>query len=165
MNRLAIGALLVLCLGAAPEPPQPLTFWWWASSGNENKVRDALDCALTRWRAATCIEVDVSHYAAHWVRAVPAELLDGRAGWTTGSSWNSTRIRLLQSMTPESMCMVLTHEIGAHVLRRSNAHPAQDNGSITYNPTSLLRSHITQEDIDLVCARQDCGCAVPEQAP
>lgn len=164
MKRLVLAAALAL-MGAAPEPPQPLTFWWYASNGNEEKVRDALDCALERWRAATCIAIDVSHYAAHWVRAVPADMLDGRAGWTTGSSWNATRIRLLQSMTPESMCMVLTHEIGAHVLRRSNRHPALDTSSITYEPTSLLRSHITQEDIDLVCARQNCGCSSPENAP
>lgn len=159
---LPLATLATSLLAAAPVPPQPLTFWWWASAGHENEIRDALDCALERWREAACIEVDVSHYAAHWVRSLPADMMGGRAGWTTGSSWNATRIKLLDTMQPSSMCSVLAHEIGAHVFRRSNSHPPVPDDAVLHEPQSMLRSHITQEDIDAVCARQDCECNNPE---
>lgn len=159
-------ALVLALLASAPVPAQPLTFWWWASAHHENEVRDALDCALLRWRDATCIAgLDVSYDAAHWVRSVPPDQLGGRAGWTTGTSWNSTRIKLLESMPPDDMCQVLTHEIGAHVLRRANTHLAGPDDAMIYNPTSMPRGHITQEDIDAVCSKQDCGCQIPEPPP
>lgn len=164
----AVGALLACALvAAAPSPAQPLTFWWWASSGHENEVRDALECALGRWRAAACIEgLDVSLDAAHWVRTAPADQLGELSGWTTGATWNSTRIRLIETALPAHLCQILTHEIGAHVLQRRNdaGHLSEPDDAISHTPTSMRRGRITAEDLEKVCERQDCGCNNPEPA-
>src|SRR5688572_13535119 len=75
-------------IGAVGSNPNPLTFWWYAGNGAE--LRPALECALTRIRNATCLPVDVSMDAHHWVRQRPPEDMMGRIGWTFGS-WSSER--------------------------------------------------------------------------
>jgi len=165
MNRITIAFLAVSCIDIQPlpEPGQasqpllgsvgananPLTFWWWAGNGQE--LRPALECALTRIREATCLPVDVSFDAHHWVRQKPASEMGGRLGWTTGSTWDSTRIALQTEMGPNSNCRVLTHEIAQHVLRRRN-----DDGHVA----PLLR--LNPEVLADICSKHVCGCFNPE---
>lgn len=133
--------------GHVGEDPNPLTFWWYA--GNPSELRPALECALERIRAATCLPVDVSFDAAHWVRQRPPEQMGGRLDWVTGSTWDSTRIALKTPMGPQTNCRWLVHAIGQHVLRRRNDHAGAN-------------LHLDQALIDSICEVQDCGCSVPE---
>lgn len=133
--------------GTATANPNPLTFWWY--EGNPQELRPALECALTRIRNATCLPVDVSFDAHHWVRQKPPEDMAGHVDWTTGDSWYATRTALVTNMGPNSNCRALTHAIAQHVLRRSNSHLGA--------PWRI--------DADLIagiCAVQACGCSVPE---
>jgi len=126
---------------------QPLTFWMYAG-GDRDKLTRALNCALDRVRWATCLPLDVSYYAAHWVRWYPASLMGGRYGWLTGE-WNAGRIRLLDDQDEEQDCDTLTHEIAQHLLRRSNGHVGAVYG-------------LHEELLTAVCAVQPCTCLVPE---
>lgn len=143
----ALGELRQSFTGDVGADPNPLTFWWYAADPAE--VRPAIECALERIRAATCLPVDISLDAAHWVRQRTAESMGGRLGWTTGSSWDSTRIALKTLMGPQTNCRVLVHEIAQHVLRQAN-----DHAGATYR--------LDQPLIDSICEVQDCGCSVPE---
>ena len=133
-------------VGAVGGDENPLTFWWF--SGDGAQLRPALECALERIRAATCLPVDVSLDAHHWVRFKTAEQMGGRVGWTTGA-WDSARISLKTPMGPMSNCRVLIHEIAQHVLRRSNSHV----GASLMLDSALLEA---------VCSVQDCRCFNPE---
>lgn len=123
---------------------EPLTFWWYA--GNPAELRPAIECALERIRTATCLPVDVSMDAAHWVRQKTD--MGGLVGQTTGT-WASTRIALKTPMGPQTNCRVLVHEIAQHVLRRRNDHVGAN-------------LHMDQALLDSVCSVQDCGCMNPE---
>jgi len=159
---LAIAMLLWACASDIPDPigsrdqalmgavgtnANPLTFWWWAGEGAE--LSPALECALQRIRSATCLPLDVSFNAHHWVRQKSPEAMAGRNGWTTGADWDSTRIALKAPMGPQTNCRVLVHEIAQHVLRRRN-----DHAGATYRLDADL--------LEAICARWDCGCFVPE---
>jgi hypothetical protein len=133
-------------VGSVGGDGNPLTFWWWAGDGAQ--LRPALECALERIRAATCLPVDVSLDAHHWVRLKPPEQMGGRVGWTTGA-WDNARISLKTPMGPMSNCRVLVHEIAQHVLRRRNDHA----GASLMLDSALLES---------VCSVQDCRCFKPE---
>lgn len=143
-----IGATVQEYTGTVGLNPNPLTFWWHA--GDPAQLRPALECALQRIRAATCLPVDVSFDAHHWVRQKPPEAMGGRIGWTTGNSWLSTRIALKAPMGPQSNCRVLTHEIAEHVLRSRNDHAGEEPFILT---AQLLES---------ICSVRDCRCFVPE---
>src|ERR1044071_7040160 len=95
VKRLALCApLLVALLGAAAPSPNPLTFWWYATAPErQDAARVTLECALGRIRAATCLPVDVSLDAAHWVRIRSVEEMPGVYGHL-GGIWASTRIQL-----------------------------------------------------------------------
>jgi hypothetical protein len=159
MSRLLL-LVLLLCgfTGSPGTNPNPLSFWWY---GDDPTVESPLECALARVRAATCLPVDVSFDAAHWVRRRAAADMGGRAGWTTGS-WTAADVKISDSLAASQRCPVLTHEI-VHILRRSNAHPGPD-GSMTFPVvhTHVPASRITAEDIAEICAVQTCGCANPE---
>lgn len=140
--------------------PNPLTFW---SAADAPALMPALECALARYRAATCLPLDVSLDAAHWVKLAPASAMGGRAGWTTGTSWAQTQVKLLDTLTSPQLCPVLMHEI-SHILRQSNSHPAP-NGSFAYDGVHVVSapiSHLTAEDLTLICAVRPCGCFNPE---
>jgi hypothetical protein len=143
------GQLEQASLGNVGANPNPLTFWWWAGDGQQ--LRPALECALTRIRNATCLPVDVSLDAHHWVRQKPAADMGGRLGWTTGSSWDDTRISLKTEMGPQTNCRVLTHEIAQHVLQRRN-----DDGHVA--PVFQLSATL----LERICAIWPCGCFNPE---
>lgn len=163
MTRLAlILALLFGCSAATSAPlatvsqpmigvvgadPNPLTFWWYAGDGSQ--LRPALECALQRIRAATCLPVDVSLDAHHWVRMKTAAQMGGREGWTTGQP-DSTRIALKTPMGPQTNCRVLTHEIAEHTLRRRSDHAGEE-------PFIL-----TEQLLESICSVQDCLCLNPE---
>jgi hypothetical protein len=140
-------------LGDTGANPNPLTFWWWAGDGAE--LRPALECALARIRAATCLPVDVSFDAAHWVRQKPPERMNGLVGHT-GGSWAEARISLKTPMGPQANCRVLVHEIAQHVLQMKN-----DDGHIA--PMFRLSAPL----IESICDVQErlgrpCGCFNPE---
>jgi hypothetical protein len=154
VKRLAvILALAALCCGFIGAPgtnPNPLTFWWY--SGDGTVLRPALECALERIRAASCLPVDVSFDAAHWVSQRPPETMGGRMGWTTGTSWYATRIKIVSTADADLTCRLLIHEL-SHVLRRSNAHVGETgDGS-----TKLLEPNLAA-----ICTVQPCGCFNPE---
>lgn len=135
-------------LGDTAANPNTLTFWWWAGNGPE--LRPALECALERIRAATCLPVDVSFDAHHWVRQKPPELMGGRLGWTTGT-FDESRIALKTPMGPQTNCRVLVHEIAQHVLQRRN-----DDGHVS--PPFQLSAPLLEN----ICSIWPCGCMVPE---
>lgn len=157
MKKLLLAALMLT--GAAPVPPQPLTFWRYGDNLERHTVQDALDCALERWRQAACLPLDVSYDAVHRVRLADAEELGTLAGHT-GGTWDAARIRVLRGIPKDDQCEVLTHEL-SHLLRRSNTHPGLD-GTISNVATSFGYRRITAKDIDYVCAKQDCACDNPE---
>ena len=128
--------------------PNPLTFWWYAA--DPAVVRPVIECALERIRAATCLKVDVSFDAWHWVRQ--KALGGGLAAQTTGDSWDSTRIALLTGIDGNYACNVLVHEVAQHVLRRSNTH-VQPSGA-----TAGLHEDL----VTAICEVQDCPCFNPE---
>lgn len=144
-----LGSTAAELTGSVGASQNPLTFWWYAGNGAE--LRPALECALERIRAATCLPVDVSFDAHHWVRQKPPELMGGRLGWTTGATWDETRIALKTPMGPQTNCRVLVHEIAQHVLQRRN-----DDGHVP--PAFQLSAPLLEN----ICALWPCGCMVPE---
>ena len=142
----AMALVLTTALPAAAD--QPFTFWMYGG-GDRDKLTRALNCALLRIRTATCIAaVDVSYYAAHWVRYYPRADMGGRYGWTTGT-WDSARIRIADDQDEGQDCDVLVHEIGQHLLRRRNDHIL---------PIYALHDALLTD----VCSIQPCQCFVPE---
>lgn len=162
MKTLHILAALLISSPALAD--QPLTFWRYAG-GDQMALQRALDCAISRWRAATCLPIDVSYDAAHWVRFAPDDQMGTNVGQTTAiDGWNSQRIKLRASIAvnPDQTCQMLVHEM-SHVLRRSYYHSDED-GSMSYAVTHVFSSWstITVGDLDAVCAKQPCGCFIPE---
>lgn len=158
----ALLALVVGLIASTVSAEQPLTFWRYA--GDPIQLQSAMDCALTRWHAATCLPVDVSYYAAHWVRQdVPAGM-GYFSGYTWGTSWSQQRIKLSSALTTDdARCQVLVHEIG-HLLRRDYGHSTED-GSMSFGVTHVVaspRSRITVADLTDVCSKQPCTCFNPE---
>jgi hypothetical protein len=146
---LLLPALLAF-IGSVQSNPNPLTFWWYA--GDPAILRPAIECALERIRAATCLPVDVSIDAHHWVRQ---KALSGMVGQTTGTSWYSTRIAILDTVDDEDYaCNIVTHEIAQHVLRRQNDHAG---GYSNANKYRLYEQVVTD-----ICAVQSCACFNPE---
>lgn len=147
---------------------EPLTWWRW--TGDQQVLQAALDCALPRWRAATCLPIDVSYYPSHWVRQWSAQKFtdsgfEGHVEHSWGI-WPTAQTAVLEGMSNAGTCVTLMHSI-SHILRRSNSHLGGMN-AISY---ALIRleptvngpaSHITDEDIDAVCAVQNCQCHVAE---
>lgn len=160
MARIAL-AVALLASAAHAQVPQPLTFWRYA--GDPVVLQAALDCAIPRWRAATCLPIDVSYYAAHWVRTdLQANMPNGLSGLAWGNNWSNIRIKFSMSLTPEAACQVLVHEIG-HVLRRNYGHPCPPF-TMCHPATSTVQSVISEADLNLVCAAQPCACFQPELA-
>lgn len=155
-TRLALVVGLLASTASAQD-----TFWY---EGNAAVLVPALQAALLRYRAATCLPLDVSLVAMHTLRLSPAAQMGGRSGWTTGPTWASADIKLLDTLTTAQLVPVLMHEL-SHLLRESNDHPGPD-GSFSYSAVHVVaepRSHITPTDLVLICAKQPCGCFVPEE--
>lgn len=130
-------------MGVEGENPNDLTFWYWAA--RPNVIVPALECALARVRAATCLPVDISFDARVWVRERPAADLAPRIGQSV-----SGNTRIVVSDQATNPCNVLTHEIGQHVLRARADHV---DGDINYLSPNLVAA---------ICARHTCGCQNPE---
>lgn len=150
----SIGTRGQALMGTPETESNPLTFWWWAGNGAE--LRPALECALERIRTATCLPLDVSLDAHHWVRQKAPSAMNGRLGHTGGADWDSTRISLKTPMGPQSNCRVLVHELAQHVLQRQNA-----DGHVA----PMFR--LSAELIESICLVQEargimCGCFNPE---
>jgi hypothetical protein len=166
MKTIALAAIL-LTTSATAQAPQPLLFGRYAGSTigrTRGELWQAIECSLERWKKATCINaLDASvFYANHWVRW-NHDIPNDAHGRTSGAAWNDQRISINSALLPESVCPVLVHEMG-HVLRRSYAHSEED-GSVSYPVTHVFSepvSRITAGDLALVCAKQPCGCQVPE---
>jgi hypothetical protein len=166
MRRLTL-ILLACCgfIGYTGTNPNPLTFWWWAGDGTV--LRPALECALARIRVATCLPVDVSFDAYHWVRQKAPEAMGYQSGFANPGAypyWSEARVYLNNTLPPEATCPVLIHEL-FHVLRRTNNHGGIDGG-FTFEVTHVNSqpiTRITADDLAKVCAVQPCGCQNPEQ--
>jgi hypothetical protein len=155
-------AALTVTAAADAQAPQPLTFWRYGMP-DQWRLQQGLDCAIARWRAATCLPIDVSYSAAHWVRfALPQDIPGDSTAVTSGASWNSMRIRVLSTLSEPALCPMLVHEMG-HILRRNSGHSDED-GSMSYEVVHVASSTslITTHDLELVCAKQPCGCMIPE---
>lgn len=154
----------------ALETPNPIAFRRNGGSGLHGRgaLFEALECATSRLRVAVCIDIDITiNPYSHMVRWENAsEMPNGSAGHLSGSSsWLNQRILISDGLPPNAWCNVVTHEM-VHVLRRSNAHPGPQYGMsypVTYSATAT--SVILQEDINLICAKQTCGCQIPETLP
>lgn len=127
---------------------------------NPGELWAALECAGDRWRAATCLDADVSLVPETWVRWGFPEEMYGYHGMAYGSSWTSSRIMILDTLEPHKLCQVMAHEMG-HILRRDFGHPGPDH-SMSYPVTHISTTKITQFDIDAVCDYWPCGCETPE---
>ncbi len=147
---LTLGHTSAAYMGTISADPNPLSFWWYA--GDPKILRPALECALTRIRQASCLPVNISFDAAHWIRQDTAAAMGGRSGWTTGT-WASTRIRVLDTYDAAWSCRILVHEIGEHLLRKDNGH--------TGNPGN---TRLVEPLLTAICAENDCGCYIPEPA-
>jgi hypothetical protein len=146
----ALAPFLVAFVGTVTGSASPFTFWWYATAAEHiPAAREALECALSRIRAATCLPVDVSFDAHHWVRIRPVADM-AVYGHTGGSSWASTRISIREDASVP--CNTLVHEIGHHLLRRRNDHVAPAQPS-----TGLHEALLTE-----ICNRHDCRCFTPE---
>lgn len=136
---------------------EPLT--WFRYGGDVVELQAALDCALPRWQAATCLPIDISYFPSHWVRmGIASEMAPGHVANSWGP-WATAKTRVLEGMGPDWTCQTLVHEM-SHILRRSNSHIGADGG-ISYEVIHLT-SKITAADLDAVCAVKACGCYVPE---
>lgn len=177
MKRLILGLMMLACSGAeqldtaecGAEFPDPagteeklLQFNPYGSHGEMSEMWGVMNCALTRVRRATCLDADLTlNTIEHRIRWAPdEEMPNGSSGYISGSNWDQQRIRLRWSMPETHRCPVLTHEI-IHALRKSYSHPCPEF-SMSYPVTSASQSKITQCDLDIICAKYDCGCQVPE---
>jgi hypothetical protein len=139
----------------------PSTLKWWRYAGDVVELQDALDCGLQRWAEATCMSIDISYYPNHWMRQDTAANMNGFSGFaSTTDGWATSRIKLEDSMEAEKRCQVAVHEIG-HVLRKSGTHPCGTN-TMCNSSTSVANSKISQPDLNLVCAKYECLCQIPE---
>lgn len=136
-------------LGKPTLNPNSLTFGHWAD--NPAVIGPALECALSRIRAATCLPVDVSLDAWHWVRQRPQSYMPGLTGRTTGQSWDELRINVLDTLPTGPACRALLHEIAEHALRRKNDHAV-----------SSSNSRLNAVLVESICQVQDCPCQNPE---
>lgn len=132
-------------IGAAEE----LTFWWY--SGDRTQIVTALECAIQRIRAATCLPIDVSVDARHWIRQRPPAEMPGNYGVTwTSDGWQTTRIALRTDLpTDFARCDVLVHEIAQHTMRATSTHAGPIYG-------------LSEPLLNEVCSVQDCECFNPE---
>lgn len=153
---LASGALVAaLCCGFVGDigtNPNRLTFWYYAA--DPTVVQPALECALKRVRAATCLPVDISYDAHVWVRQRANDdpvTCGGISNWFGCTSQGYSRIWLRETLI--NPCNTLVHEIGQHVLRRSYSHAGSSAG--------YLHEAVLQE----ICAEQPCVCFHPEALP
>lgn len=147
---------------------EPLTWWRW--TGDQQVLQATLDCALPRWRAATCLPIDVSYYPSHWVRQWSAQKFtdsgfEGHVEHSWGS-WSTAQTAVLEDMSTAGTCVTFMHSL-SHILRKSNSHIGEMGGisyaAIRLEPTiNGPASHITDADIDAVCAVQNCQCHVAE---
>lgn len=163
MKRLAILALaafLMVGVASAQAPSNRQLFWVYAGSGGSKYLLvPYLHRAITRWRAATCLDLDVSAFnPQHRVRWDTNFYGDGMS-WTN-DGWQTTKIKIDQEMPEANREQVLVHEIG-HSLRRSGHHPC-DRFSMCYPSTSINYSRITEQDLAAVCSVHPCGCFNPE---
>lgn len=117
-----------------------------------NVIVPALECALDRIRQATCLPVETSDDGQHWVRQQPKSYMQKLSGRTTGRSWDNLTISILDTLPVPNTCRMLVHEIGEHVLRRSNDHAV-----------SSSNSKLNAVLIESICQVQDCPCQNPEQ--
>lgn len=163
MPRLLAFALTLASVAWAQTPQQPLTFWRYGMP-DQMALQQAMDCAIGRWRVATCLPIDVSYSPAHWIRfALPQDLPANANANSSGATWNSIRIKLSTSLDEHELCPMLVHEMG-HVLRRNMGHTDED-GSMGFAVTHINTepvSKITAGDLVKVCTQQPCGCMVPE---
>lgn len=143
--------------------PNTLTFWWYATAvEDQDDVRDALECALVRWRMATCLPIDVSFDAHHWVRLVPASSIPGGWGYAYRQQDGSWRMKVRDDQDDDVTCDLMTHEIG-HALGDSGQHLSGPYEAVMYSSYHRTNPNvITQTDINYVCAEQACACANPE---
>lgn len=165
MNRFLVqfGLVTALCgfTGNVGENPNPLTFWWYATAPEDiETARAAIECAAARWRAATCLPVDVSFDAHHWVRFMGPELVAPAWARTTGT-WESARIKVRNDRGSTTSCGLVTHEMG-HVMARNNGHTPQPEDVMYYAYNEGHPNRLTQASIDYVCSYQQCGCSIPE---
>lgn len=159
------------CVTGSPDDKasDPLSFGRYGGGyGRESgELWDALACASARWRAATCLDVDLSLSPEGWARWLAGELMpavgSGTATGYVSGPFNDSRIRINASAHPDKICPTMVHEMG-HVLRRDYGHSDED-GSMSFPVTHVFSepvSRITQADIDAVCDFWACGCEVPE---
>lgn len=158
---ISLAAFLCAFTGNTGANPNELTWWWYA--GDPTVLRPAIECALSRIRAATCLPVDVSLDAHQWVRqTTPADLPSGSAAFTSGP-WSATRTKVSIAVTAAQMCPVLIHEM-VHALRHDWGHSGPD-GSFSFPVTHIASqpvSKLTTFDIGAICAVQQCNCSNPE---
>lgn len=186
MQKAAVLALVWGCGGASPQTESfcgsregdelayvdktggDLSFGTYAPTHDRSQAEllEGLQRAVVRWRDATCSDViDLSISPETWVRWKPAADMTTNGGITWGP-FDDARIALNIEMPDYFVAQNFVHEIG-HVLRRRYGHSAED-GSMSFQVTRAITepvSRITQNDIDLVCSQQDCGCQVPEAVP
>lgn len=186
MKQITLAFLVLSCSAPLTEPDtascaseltsdeksaDPLSFGRYGGGygRDSGELWDALACATTRWKAATCLDVDLSIEPEGWARWLSNELMPlmgngpHHATGNVSGPFDDARIKINASSDPAYTCPVMIHEMG-HILRRSYGHPGPD-GSMSFPSVHVFSepiSRITQEDIDGVCDTLDCECEIPE---
>jgi hypothetical protein len=140
-------------LGTVMGNANPLTYGVWQA--NAATLLPGLECALTRIRAASCLPVDYSMDAWHWIRWAPKAQMNGHVGWTLGN-WESNRTRIIDDAlyydpSGAYLCDILTHEIIVHSLARTNSHIGP-SWPMRINEAYLTRACETQAGLGIECA-------------
>lgn len=152
-----------LALGQAP-----YSFGLYGSANTDGRLKDelwrALEIALTRWRNATCLPLDLSLEGAVQARWQHGDDMPNNYDGLAGQPWMAGGyIQMAADLSANKVVPVLIHEIGHH-LRKHGGHPGPD-GSMSWPVTHVNSepvSKILQYDVSAVCAKHTCGCQVPE---
>lgn len=126
-------------------------------------------CAVGRWNTAlhisglSFVNGIGSTGADHYIQGRNSGSMGGRVGWTLGSSWNNTTVRILNTLNFGDMCDVLVHEIGSHVMRQLN-----DSGHITSPDNNAFDAPVNlgnpvfiyPTNMSLVCLVRQCNDGV-----
>lgn len=146
----------------------PYTFGLYGTATTDGRTKGelwrGLEIALTRWRNATCLPLDLSLEGSVQVKWQHADEMPNSYLGFANSPWMAGGyIWMSVDFNEDAVVPGLIHEIGHH-LRKSGSHPGPD-GSMSF-PTLHVNtppiSKITQYDITAVCAKHTCGCQNPE---
>lgn len=143
---------------ALPARAESIRFWVYGGSSRYTLV-PYLEQALARWRAATCLDLDMSAFAPTVRVRWDSDFHGDGVAWSN-DGWATAKVRIDALMPEHFRVPVLIHELG-HALRKTGGHGCAPF-SFCNEVTAIQSSRITTEDLNRVCAVRDCACYAPE---